>query len=137
MTWEPRPLPSVTPETEPYWTAASEETLLLQWCHDCETFFHYPRDFCPSCFSEMVEWREAQGKGEVYSYSEIATVEEWPETALPLVTAYVELVEGPRMLTNLINCSGEDIEVGTSVKAAFVQTERESIAIPVFEPIES
>lgn len=135
MTWEPRPLPDVTPETAPYWEAAAEGRLLVQECPDCGLVFHYPRAFCPDCFGDDVAWREAEGTGEVYSHSPAHTMSGWPEEDLPLVIAYVELDEGPRMVTN-VDADPEEVEIGTRVRVTFVETERADVAIPVFEPVD-
>lgn len=125
-------MPRVTPETEPYWASAAEGHLLLQECDECGLVYHYPRALCPDCFSDGVEWIEAQGTGSVYSYSISETVEGWPEAALPLVVAYVEFKEGPRIVTNLVDCDPEDVSVGTPVEAVFVDTEVDDVAIPAF-----
>lgn len=135
MTWEPRPVPAVTPETARYWSAAADGTLLLRHCTDCELTYYYPRTHCPDCLrAEPVEWLEAAGTGTVYSYTSTEIVESWPDEALPLVLAYVELEEGPRMLTALSDCEPEEIEIGTPVTVAFEPTEDADVAIPVFEP---
>lgn len=135
MSWEPRPVPDVTAESERYWSAAAEGRLVLPECQDCGLVYFYPRALCPECFSDDVEWREAKGTGEVYSYSTARTVDGWPEDDLPLVVAYVELDEGPRMISN-IRANPDDIEVGMPVAVQFVETETEDVGIPVFEPVE-
>ena len=134
MTWEPRPIPKVTPETEPFWQGAAEGRFLLQQCNDCDLTYYYPRALCPDCLSDDVDWFEATGTGTVYSYSSAESVSGWPEEHLPLVLAYVELAEGPRVMTN-IPASPEDIEIGTRVTAEFIETENEDVAIPVFTPM--
>ena len=134
MSWEPRPTPEVSPETEEYWKAAAAEKLLISECNDCGLVYHYPRALCPDCFSENTDWREAEGTGEVYSYSPARTMSGWPEEDLPLVVAYVQLDEGPRMVTN-VDADPDEIEVGTPVQVTFVQTKNEGVAIPVFEPV--
>lgn len=136
MTWEPRPTPEVTPESEPYWAAASEGTLLIQECENCGLTYHYPRSLCPDCFSENVQWVEASGTGEVYSYSTARTISGWPEKATPLIVAYVELDEGPRIMTD-IHAEPESVNIGTRVKVKFVDSEKEKVAIPVFVPLEN
>ncbi len=135
MTWEPRPVPHVAPEAERFWEAATAGEFLLRRCEDCDLVFYYPRGLCPDCLSENVEWIESTGQGEVYSYSSATSVSGWPEEHLPLILAYVELDEGPRVMTNLI-ADPEDIEIGGRVEAEFVETEQENVAIPVFSPIE-
>jgi len=134
MSWEPRPVPNVTPETAPFWAGAADGELLLNHCEACGLTYHYPRSHCPDCLSTDVGWIEAEGTGEVYSYTATSVVESWPEEHLPLVSAYVELAEGPRMLSAIVNCDPADVAVGTPVEVAFVDTDDESVGIPVFEP---
>lgn len=133
MSWEPRPTPTVTPETELYWSAAANDQLLVCECADCSLIYHYPRKLCPDCFSDNINWKESDGTGNIYSYSTAYTMSGWPEENLPLVVAYVELDEGPRMITN-IECDPEEIEVGTRVEVHFVDF-KEDIAIPIFVPL--
>jgi uncharacterized protein len=134
MSWEPRPIPEVSPESEDYWSGAADEKLLLSECQDCGLIYHYPRALCPDCFSEDVDWLEASGKGRVYTYSTAHTISGWPEEDLPLVVAYVELDEGPQIMTN-IDADPEGVEIGTRVAVEFVATEEEDISIPVFVPV--
>lgn len=136
MSWEPRPVPTVNPETAPYWEAAADGTLLLRRCNDCELTFYYPRVRCPDCLDDDVEWVEADGTGTVYAHTSTTNVASWPEEDLPLVLAYVELAAGPRMLTALQECDADAIEIGTRVEAAFVPTATDDVSIPVFEPID-
>lgn len=135
MTWDPRPTPDITPETEPYWSAAAEGRLLVRECPNCSLVYHYPRALCPDCFAEA-EWREAGGTGKVYSYTVLNQMSGWPEDALPVIFAYVELNEGPRMITNIVNCEPEDVKIGTHVEVRFEDTEDENVAIPTFTPAE-
>lgn len=136
MSWEPRPVPDVTPETAPFWAAAAEGEFEVQECRSCGLVFHYPRTLCPDCFSDNVAWLTAAGTGEVYSYTVTRQMAGWPEEALPLVLAYVELDEGPRVMTNIVDCDPHEVEVGTPVTVRFVETDHDDIAIPVFTPSE-
>ncbi|SEH17268.1 hypothetical protein SAMN04487967_3096 [Natronorubrum sediminis] len=135
MSWEPRPTPEITPETKRYWSAAADETLLVRECGDCGLVHHYPREYCPDCFSDDVDWREATGTGTVYSYSVTRTMSGWPDEDLPLVISYVELDDGPRLLTNL-DCEPDAVEIGTRVEVRFVSLKSADAAIPVFVPLE-
>jgi uncharacterized OB-fold protein len=128
-------MPEVTPETEPFWAAAADGRFLVSECPDCGLVFHYPRANCPDCLGGEVEWREASGAGEVYTYSVARTLSGWPEADLPLVVAYVELDEGPRVLTN-VRADHDDVAVGTRVAVTFIDTDDPDVAIPVFEPVE-
>lgn len=135
MTWEPRPLPKVTPETDPFWEAAADERFLLCQCEDCGLVYYYPRKVCPDCMSGKIDWIEADGTGELYSYTVAEQKAGWPEEALPLVYAYVELDEGPRVITNIVDCDPDELQVGQRVEVQFVSTEEDSVAVPVFTPI--
>ena len=135
MTWEPRPVPHVTPESERYWAAAAEGRLLVSECDDCGLVFHYPRARCPDCLADAVGWVEAAGTGEIYTYSTARTMEGWPEDDLPLIVAYVELDEGPRVVTN-VHADPDQVDVGTRVTVSFVDTAEPDVAVPVFVPVE-
>jgi uncharacterized OB-fold protein len=134
--WDPRPVPVTTPETEEYWAGASDGVLKLKRCTDCGVVYHYPRALCPDCFSENTEWIESEGTGELYSFSIQRQTPNWPDEALPLVLAYVELDEGPRMMSNVVDCDPDDLEIGDRVEVTFVPTEEADVAVPVFTPVE-
>lgn len=131
MTWEPRPLPEVTPETQDFWSATSDGELSLGECNACSSQFHYPRGHCPDCFSDNVEITAAAGTGTIYSHTKMESVPGWPEEALPLRLAMVELDEGPRLLTNLVDSDPDEIRVGAPVEVVFQETEAD-LAVPTF-----
>lgn len=130
MTWEPRPLPPIRPETRHYWEKAAEEELVLRVCQECGLTYHYPRMLCPDCLSDDVEWTTMTGRGTVYSYT-VTDNDDWPEAESPTIVAYVQLTEGPRMITTIENCLPEAVEIGMEVVVDFISTEEE-IGIPVF-----
>ena len=121
-----RPLPTtapvVTPETERFWAATAEGRLLLPRCTECDALIWYPKGVCTECGSTDLEWIEASGRGEVYSYS--TTWQAFGEyaQAVPYVVAYVELAEGPRVLTNIVGCEPSAIRIGDPVVAVFENT---------------
>ncbi|MHB9286953.1 Zn-ribbon domain-containing OB-fold protein [Halobacteriales archaeon Cl-PHB] len=132
MTWEPRPTPEVTPETAEYWAGAAEGRLLLRECRECGEVYFYPRSQCPACFGTDVVWTEASGQGTLYSMTVLESMSGWPEDALPLQLAFVTLAEGPKLLTNLVECDASRLSIGDPVSVRFVPTEDENVAIPVF-----
>lgn len=115
----PSPTPEATLETEPFWTAAGEERLELPRCTDCSEVIWYPRLFCPTCGGSNVEWFEASGNGSIYSFTVVERGQgKWREHS-PYVLAYVELDEGPRMMTNIIDCDPDTLSVGQAVSVRF------------------
>jgi uncharacterized protein len=137
----PAPAPAVNPETKVFWDATAEGRLLLKRCQDCGVPIWYPRAICPECSSMNTEWFQASGRGTVYSY----TVNQRPEGvyktegadkgAAPLVLAYVELEEGPRMMTNVVG-AGDDLAIGLPVEVTWADT-GEGSALPRFRPVAS
>ena len=107
----------VNPDSRPYWDAAAEGRLLLPRCRRCGSVIWYPRHFCPDCGSLDVDWFEASGAGTVYSFATIHQADPAYATSAPYVIAYVELEEGPRVLTNLLG--GDGWAVGDRVRAVF------------------
>lgn len=133
MSQLPTPAPRVTSETKPFWDGTGEGRLLLPRCLSCATIIWYPRAFCPSCHTDGVEWIEASGRGEVYSFSITRKGDGEFRDAAPYVLAYVELDEGPRLLTNIVECDPETVAIGQSVEVVFDHTDR-GTALPRFRP---
>ena len=100
-----------------------QRKLLLPWCKSCGKYHFYPRSACPHCWSEDYEWRDAKGTGTVHSFT--ITRANPPTSfinALPYAIAIVELDEGVRMLTNIIDWEN-GLEIGDRVKVTFVERE--------------
>lgn len=122
------PAPNVNVEIRAYFDAATEGKLLLKTCETCGQNHFYPRALCPFCFSEKTKWIESSGKGVIYSYSVMRAAE--PNYVL----AYVELEEGVRVLTNIVDCDVDTLNIGQDVKVAFVPS-KDGQVIPVFTPV--
>jgi uncharacterized protein len=127
-------LPAPDPETQPFWDAARSGTLLIRRCGDCGRFHFYPRPFCPVCWSSNVEWVEASGRATLYTWSVVRRNDLPPfGERVPYVAAVVDLDEGPRMMTNVVDCAFDALEVGMPLEVLFQETS-EDVTIPVFRP---
>jgi uncharacterized protein len=116
----PAPAPLVNGETAPYWAALSEGRLDVPVCDACGHHIWYPRSWCPVCQNDSVTWTTLSGRGIVYARTILhKAVGPWGDAA-PFVIAYVELDEGPRVLTNVVSDDPGSIEIGTAVEAVFV-----------------
>lgn len=124
----PAPDPWVHDDALPYWEAARAHRLVLPRCRTCATVIWYPRGFCPSCSGFDIEWFEASGRGTVYAFSVSRKGQGAYRDAAPYILAYVELDEGPRVMTNVvdvaIDATGAALAVGDPVVAVFHDTER-------------
>ena len=133
-----KPLPDITPEAKPFWDAAAQHKLVMQRCSDCGAFIWTPRPACYECGSEQLEWTELSGKGRVYSFTVIRQVvgraaSKAFEKDIPYVIAWVDLDEGPRMISNIIGCGVDAVELGMNVAVVFEQQSPE-IWLPKFKP---
>lgn len=127
-------LPTIEAESRPYWEAAAEGRLLLRSCRDCGEAHHYPRPFCPSCWSESVEWTESSGRATLYTWSTVHVNGMPPfSDRLPYVAAVVDLEEGPRLMTTIVGCDPDALEIGMSLVVDFEDLTDE-IRAPVFRP---
>ena len=89
-------IPSPDIETQPFWDGCREGRFLLRHCNACGEDHFYPRPFCPKCWSPDVEWKQATGRGTLYTYSIVHQNDLPPfNERVPYVAAVVELDEGP------------------------------------------
>jgi uncharacterized OB-fold protein len=122
VTTLPAPAPTPSPETAEFWSATAEGRLLLKRCNDCATVIWYPKALCPQCHSMDTSWFDAAGTGHVYSFTVSRRGEGAYREAAPYVLAYVELDEGPRLMTNIVDCDPETVSVGQRVRVVFDDT---------------
>jgi uncharacterized protein len=122
----PAPIPSV--ETQAFWTAAGENRFIVRKCMACGKAHWYPRAICPFCASDRTEWVDASGHGTIYSYSVMRRVPE------PYAIAYVTLAEGPTMLTNIVECDLDALQIGQAVTIVFKPSE-DGPPVPMFRPV--
>jgi len=130
----PAPVPEVQPETRAFWEATARGVLVLQRCRDCHTTIWYPRFLCPSCHGTELENVEVSGRGTVYSFTLTTRgILEYKDCG-PYVLAFVELAEGPKMLTNIVEADPEQLAIGDDVEVVFHDTGAGS-ALPRFRPV--
>jgi uncharacterized OB-fold protein len=115
-----KPLPTPTPTSAPFWDALKDGIVNLQKCDDCGTWVFYPRNRCSNCLSDALQWHEVPGTGCLYTFT-IARQPTSPHFAseVPQRLAVVELDEGVRLTTTLINVADADIRVGMRVRPFF------------------
>ncbi|MCH8900807.1 MAG: OB-fold domain-containing protein [Chloroflexi bacterium] len=127
-----RPLPEVTPLTEPFWSAARSHRLVLQRCKACNAYRFPPEVGCYACGSPEAVWSEVSGRATLYSWT-VAHPPILPyfQERVPWPVVAVELEEGPRMVTNLIDVPVEEYEIGMPLQVAFEEIDEE-LSLVVF-----
>jgi uncharacterized OB-fold protein len=128
------PVPDLetSPDARPYWEGSAQGRLVLPRCLACGHVIWYPRPFCPRCGSRDVEWFEATGKGFLYSFTTVHRSQGDYVSSVPYVVAYVELTEGPRVLSNVVGWEGA-LKIGQPVRAVF-ERDSNGHGILRFEP---
>jgi uncharacterized OB-fold protein len=133
----PRPLPVADVLTEPFWNAAREHRLAIQWCPQCELHQHPPQPICRRCANPELSYRDVSGRATLYTFTEshVPFVTGF-EDDLPLVIGLVELVEpGTTPLRLLCNIErpADELRVGMTMQVTF-QELPSPVVLPQFAP---
>ncbi|MEM7016879.1 MAG: Zn-ribbon domain-containing OB-fold protein [Pseudomonadota bacterium] len=117
-----KPIPTPTPTSRPFWAGLNEGKVCIQQCDDCGHWVFYPRTHCSACLSDALTWKEVSGNGNLYTF----TITRQPTSPhfmgdVPQLLAVVELDEGVRVTSTLVNVAEDDIKVGMRVKPNFDQ----------------
>lgn len=127
-----KPLPLPYADSKGYWEAAKKHELRLQKCSECGRLRFPPSPCCPECLSLNAEWTPVSGKGQVYTFTIFHHVFNPAfKDDVPYATCIIELQEGPRVLSNIVDCRPEEIYIGMPVEAVFEDVTSE-ITLPKF-----
>ena len=130
-----KPLPQIEPYTQAFWDGTKQNKLLIQNCNECNARIFFPRKQCPECWATDLGWTEASGRANIYAFSvTYEGVEAVFREDLPIVLAWVDLPEGIRMQTNIIDCDPDAIEIGQEVEVVF-KAVTDEITLPYFRPV--
>lgn len=129
MSSRPAPFPDAV--TRPFWDGCARHELLIQRCDACGAAVFYPRALCPACGSASLTWEPASGGATLYSY----TVARRPThrrlaDRVPYVIAIVELDEGPRMTSTVVDTDPDALAIGQRLRVGF--EDQEDFTVPVF-----
>jgi uncharacterized protein len=133
MSMTQRPLPEITPETRHFWDGTRAGELRLQKCAKCSHVYFPPRPFCARCGSREVDVLRASGRATLYSY--VIHHRPTPGFVPPYSIAVVELEEGPRMMTNIVEVeqTPEALQLDMPLEVVFERLS-DSISLPLFRP---
>lgn len=115
-----KPLPAISSLNRPYWEGLTQRQLVMPQCSECGKFWYPPTPFCPECWSRDFTWQRLSGRGRVNSWVVFhqAYFSSFKDD-IPYNVAEVELEEGPRLLTNLVEVDNADIRIGMAVEVCF------------------
>lgn len=130
-----KPLPRINRLSRPFWEAARRHQLVLQRCLNCGNYRFPPSERCPACLRVETEWVGVSGRGRVWSW-----IRMWQryfpafDGDIPYVVAYVELDEGPRMMSTIVECGPEAIACDMAVEVVFDDVTGD-VSLPKFRPV--
>ena len=132
-----KPIPVPQQEADFYWEKAKQHELWFRQCNGCQNVYFYPRDICPACFSRDTTWTQSAGKGSIFTFAIVhrASIPSFRDD-VPYVIAIVELEEGAKMPTNIVNVEAdpEHVKVGMPVEVIFEDI-TDDISLPKFQPV--
>jgi uncharacterized OB-fold protein len=122
-------------EAKPFWANLREHKLTAQRCNACGKFFTFPpQALCPHCLGSDYEWIALSGKGKVYSF--VTYHRAWHpayQDKTPYNVSLIDLDEGPRLISNVVGCTPDEVKIGMPVE--IVYDDREEYTLPQFRPV--
>jgi uncharacterized OB-fold protein len=133
-----KPLPRPDPITAPFWESVKAHAMKLQRCHDTGKFFFYPRGLSPFTLSSNLSWEPVSGRGTVHAFT-IVYQNRDPAFAddVPYVVAIIELEEGPRLMSNLVDVepNPQSVRIGMPVEVVYDDV-TDDVTLPKFRPVQ-
>jgi uncharacterized OB-fold protein len=110
------PMPREDADNAAFLAGWKQGRLVIQTCAACSKTFFYPRAFCPRCWSDRIEAREASGKGHIVSYSLVHRPNDPAfNDEVPIALVEVKLAEGATLISRVIDARPEEIRSGRSL----------------------
>ena len=131
-----KPLPRPDPVTQPFWDSVKAHAMSIQRCSTCRRYVFYPRMHCPSCFGRDLAWMPVSGRGVVHAFT-IVHYHSTPafRADAPYVVALIELDEGVRMMSNLVDVTPDPQHVHVGLPVAVVYDDvTPELTLPKFRP---
>ena len=138
-----RPRPAINRDNEFFWEGARQHELRIQRCTGCGALHFPPTPRCPECGAFTYDWVVSAGRGHLYSYA----VPHYPQAngfRYPVLVGLVELDEGPRLVSNIIGCRREHMQVGMPLELDWLDSHaalvdgatdsRGSVSLPQYRP---
>jgi uncharacterized OB-fold protein len=123
------------PDSAPYWDGVANGELRYQRCGDCDAAIFYPRSLCPACGTPDPHWHVSAGDGVVYACSVIHRSPPAHKDDVPYVVALIDLAEGYRMMSRVVDCDPETVAVGQNVRVVY-RMDGDGNPLPYFVPAE-
>ncbi len=122
------------PDSERYYAYLRKRQLMYQVCTDCGTVVFYPRSHCTGCLGTRLRWLPSLGMGTIYSHTVLHRHgHPYFQQKLPYVLAFVDMDEGFRLLTKIVEATLETLTVGQRVSVHWLESGGDWL--PAFRPL--
>ena len=130
-----KPLPVLEGLAGEFYAWCRQHELRFQRCTRCRAWRHVPREMCSSCGSPEWEWARASGRGTVFTWTVVARALHPAYAAdVPFAPAVIEMDEGVRLLSAVVDCAPDELAVGMPVEVAFEAVTPE-VTLPKFRRV--
>jgi len=128
------PVPDIDDVNRLYFEGTASGELRIRHCRSCGKLFRFAHAWCPECWSQDLDFKVASGRGWVETFTVVHQAP-YPsfEDRIPYVIALIELDEGVRIMSNIVDCDPGEVEIGLPVAVTF--EERDLVMIPMFTPV--
>jgi uncharacterized OB-fold protein len=130
MTMASRIKPPMGEDNAWWWEQAAQDKLVIQRCSACGILRHPPRPMCDSCRSTSWDFTQASGRGKLASFT-VLHHPQVPGYEYPLTIVLVDLEEGTRIISQLVDCESETISIGMALEVV-IHEDEDGFKLPVF-----
>ena len=104
------------PFSEPFWVATREKRLVLQHCSRTGTYQFFPRPVSIATGRSDLEWKEVDGRGEIYSYTVARVGMKQFRGHEPYAVIIARLDVGVDIVSNIVNLQDGDLRIGRRIR---------------------
>jgi len=127
-----KPLPALEGLAGEFYAFCRNDELRFQRCDGCKAWRHVPREMCAECGSFEWSWEKASGKGTVFTWTTAARpLHPGFKDSAPYAPVVVEMEEGVRLLSELTDCTPDQLEIGMAVRVVF-DAVTDDVTLPKF-----
>ena len=120
-------------DNAPWWNEVEQGKIPIQSCNQCGQLFHPPRPMCGECGAMDMGYIASSGKGTIHTFT-VMHHPQFPGYDFPILAILVDLEEGTRIVSNLLDCKPEDVRIGMAVQGQ-VEEGDDGMKLPVFRPV--
>ncbi len=127
-----KPLPAMRDLTKQFYGWCKQRELRFQRCTNCGAWRHVPREVCAQCGSWQWEWARSSGRGKVFTWTVVKrAMHPAFQADVPYAASVIEMEEGVRLVSRVLDCGPDDLEMDMPVAVAFEDVSPE-VTLPLF-----